>query len=221
MKRERVNFAEREERGFSLIEIVIALSILAVLAVGVIPLAKTQVKRQKERQLRTALREMRDAIDEFHRDAQNTPCSPGAAATGGGQPLGPVPQNGVFRGDPKSAMMITDCTIFQLENVDRYPPKLETLVEGVTVKPRNPLPPQQGGGGNPVDTNRLQVTTNLEKKKYYLPRIPIDPMTGKAEWDVRSSYDEPDRNSSGGENVFDVRSKSTETALDGSRYSEW
>jgi general secretion pathway protein G len=46
-------------------------------------------------------------------------------------------------------------------------------------------------------------------------------MTGQADWDLRSTYDSPDASSWGGENVFDVRSKSTETALDGTKYNEW
>jgi general secretion pathway protein G len=59
------------------------------------------------------------------------------------------------------------------------------------------------------------------KQKVYLRQVPIDPMTGKAEWDIRSSYDPADSNSWGGENVFDVRSKSKETALNGEKYSDW
>jgi general secretion pathway protein G len=75
-----------------------------------------------------------------------------------------------------------------------YPPDLETLVTGVDV---------QG------------------KKVRFLRKIPIDPMTGKAEWGLRSMQDDPDSDSYGGQSVFDVYSKSTGTALDGTKYSEW
>ena len=75
-----------------------------------------------------------------------------------------------------------------------YPPDLQTLVDGVDV---------QG------------------KKMRFLRRIPIDPMTGKAEWGVRSMQDDADSNSFGGQAVFDVYTKSAGTALDGSKYSEW
>jgi general secretion pathway protein G len=51
--------------------------------------------------------------------------------------------------------------------------------------------------------------------------LPIDPMTGKADWELRSCYDAHDATSWGGENVFDVRSKSKETALNGEKYSDW
>src|SRR5256714_5865253 len=58
-----------EANGFSLIELVITVSVLAILTLGVIPLVQVSVKRQKEQQLRGALREMREAIDQFHREA--------------------------------------------------------------------------------------------------------------------------------------------------------
>ena len=75
-----------------------------------------------------------------------------------------------------------------------YPPDLETLVNGVDV---------QG------------------KKLKFLRRIPVDPMTGKAEWGLRSMQDDPKSDSYGGQGVFDVYSKSPGTALDGTKYSDW
>ncbi len=75
-----------------------------------------------------------------------------------------------------------------------YPPTLEDLVEGVEIN---------------------------NKKYKFLRRIPVDPMTGKAEWGLRSLQDEPDSTSWGGQNVFDVYSLSEGVALDGSKYSEW
>jgi general secretion pathway protein G len=75
-----------------------------------------------------------------------------------------------------------------------YPPDLDTLVKGVDA---------QG------------------KKLKFLRRIPVDPMTGKPEWLLRSMQDEPNSDSWGGQNVFDVASKSKGTALDGTKYSDW
>ena len=84
---------------------------------------------------------------------------------------------------------------FQIKaGTDGYPPDLETLVNGVDV------------GG---------------KKVRFLRRIPLDPMTGKNEWGERSTQDDPDSESWGGQNLFDVYSKSQGTALDGSKYAEW
>ncbi len=75
-----------------------------------------------------------------------------------------------------------------------YPPDLETLVKGVDV---------QG------------------KKVRFLRSIPVDPMTGNTEWGMRSMQDDPTSDSFGGQSVFDVYSKSTGTALDGTKYSDW
>src|SRR6476660_4924758 len=74
-------------RGFSLIELVITITVLTILTLGVIPLVKVSVRRQKEQQLRDALRQMRTAIDEFHRDTIGMVCTGGGlgpAGTGGG-----------------------------------------------------------------------------------------------------------------------------------------
>jgi len=125
--------------------------------------------------------------------------------------------------DPRSRVMITDCTIFSTDNPDRYPPDLETLVKGVNVAPRAGAGNQLGGVGLGNDTrNATDVSGTLStKKKIYLREIPIDPMTGKREWDFRSLYDTADSTSWGGENIFDVRSQSKSTALNGEKYNEW
>lgn len=88
-----------------------------------------------------------------------------------------------------------DKNAFQIQlDSQGYPPDLDTLVNGVDV---------QG------------------KKLKFLRRIPVDPMTGKAEWGMRSMQDDTDSDSWGGQNVFDVYSKSQGTALDGTKYSTW
>lgn len=181
---------KKRQGGFTLIELVITITVLTIMTMGVIPLVKLSVKRQKEQQLRDALRQMRSAIDEFHRDTVGSTC--------------PTPTAGVV--DPRSTVQISDCTIFGVDNPDHYPPDLDILVNGVNVVPRPIF------GGTP------QIST---KKKVYLRSIPIDPTTGKAEWDLRSCYDPADSASWGGENVFDVRSKSKDTAMNGEKYSDW
>ena len=75
-----------------------------------------------------------------------------------------------------------------------YPPDMQTLVDGVDV---------QG------------------KKLRFLRRIPVDPMTGGTEWGMRSNQDDADSTSWGGQNVFDVFTKSEGTALDGTKYNTW
>lgn len=79
-----------------------------------------------------------------------------------------------------------------------YPPTLETLVEGVSV-----------------------VNDATGRKLKFLRRVPIDPMTGEAEWGMRSYQDRPDSTRWGGQNVYDVYSLSTATALNGTAYNEW
>ena len=78
-----------------------------------------------------------------------------------------------------------------------------------------------GRGDRDVDATEVGNPELATKKKVYLRAIPIDPMTGEAKWDLRSCYDASDAGSWGGENVFDVRSTSKETALNGEKYSDW
>jgi general secretion pathway protein G len=197
------------ERGFSLIELVVTISVMTILTFSVIPLLKVSVKRQKEQQLRAALRQMRTAIDEFRRDTVGMQC------TGAGGQMVPGPSLYV---DPRSKVVVSDCTIFGVDNPDRYPPDLETLVSGVNVIPR-----ATGSNlGDPeVNATAVAGPQLSTKKKVYLRSIPIDPITGEADWDLRSCYDSADAGSWGGENVFDVRSKSKATALNGEKYSDW
>lgn len=199
------------ERGFSLIELVITITVLTIMTLGAMPLVKVSVRRQREQQLRESLRQIRTAIDEFHRDTVGIICTAGLPPGGGGGGGGTaVPI------DPRSRVVISDCTIFGVDNPDRYPPDLETLVNGVNVMPRG----GQTGFGQPgvKPTDLGQIST---KQKVYLRALPIDPMTGKADWELRSCYDPADASSWGGENVFDVRSKSKATALNGEKYSDW
>jgi general secretion pathway protein G len=196
-----------DHRGFTLIELVMTITIMTILTLGVIPLLKVSVKRQKEQQLRDALRQMRIAIDEFHRDTVGMVC------TGTAMPTQPQPGIPI---DPRSKVVISDCTIFGVDNPDRYPPDLETLMSGVNVIPRG-----LGTGVGDPKVDATKVGELSTKKKVYLRAIPIDPMTGKAEWDLRSCYDAADAGSWGQENVFDVRSKSRDTALNGEKYSDW
>lgn len=89
-----------------------------------------------------------------------------------------------------------DKNAFQIKlGTEGYPPDLDTLVNGVEA---------QGG-----------------KKLRFLRRIPIDPMTGNKDWGMRSMQDDPTSESWGGQNVFDVYTKSSGTALNGTKYKDW
>jgi general secretion pathway protein G len=195
------------------------MTVMAVLTMAVIPIVRTSIKRQREVRLREALREMRGAIDEFHRDTVGMQCGPlGAPGVPGGQPG--VPGGQQLWVDPRSRVRLADCTIFGVDNPDRYPPTLETLVEGVDVLPRTATAAQQMGSlqGNMTETNAPPIP----KKKIYLREIPIDPITGNKDWCLLSNYDDADGGcSSSANNVFDVRSKAEGDALNGEKYSDW
>ena len=145
------------EHGLTLGELIVTVAILSILASVAYPIARFQIQREKEHELRRDLWEMRDAIDHY-KDAAD-----------------------------RGAIM-TKVDSFG------YPPDLDTLVKGVDIQ---------------------------EKKVKFLRAIPVDPMTGKAEWNLRSMQDDADSDSWGGQNVFDVHSKSEGTALDGTKYSDW
>ena len=148
---------ERADSGLTLVELIVTVAIVSILTGAAVPLAKFQVKRQKERELRADLWEMRRGIDNYYDAAIK----------------------GAFQTKADSL---------------NYPPDLQTLVDGVDVQ---------------------------TKKVRFLRAIPRDPMTGTADWDLKSNQDDADSTSWGGQNVFDVHSKSTGTALDGTKYNTW
>ena len=201
-------------RGYSLFELVATLSIISVLVMGTIPMAQNAVKRQKEVRLREALRLMRAAIDDFKRDTFGA-CIRGAVT---GNPT--IPNTGAIPTDPRTRVVIDDCTIFGVENLDRYPPSLEILTNGVRVKARG-LGITSGSGLADGSTQATDINEDKELIKVYLREIPIDPMTGEREWRLRSSFQDADSDSWDDVNVFDVRSTSDEEALNGEKYSDW
>ena len=148
------------QAGMTLLELIIACSILLILSSAALPVFKYTVIRQKETELRRDLREMKDAIDRYKDTSDRNQIRVEIGSEG-------------------------------------YPPDLETLVKGV------------------------QLGASSDRKIRFLRKIPVDPMTGRAEWGQRAVQDDPDSKSWGGKNVFDVYSKSTGTALDGTKYSDW
>jgi len=208
--KDQANKLLQTARGFTLFELVITLTVLAILVMGTLPLAQNSVKRAREIRLRETLRQVRTAIDEFKRDTLGA-CPAGQTSNRIGPPP-PAPP------DPRTRVVIDDCSIFDTENIDRYPPTLETLVEGVKVRQRGL---NLGGGGPFGNTNATELNTTDETIKVYLREMPIDPMTGKSDWKYRSSYQSKDDESWDDINVFDIRSASDEEGLNGEKYSDW
>ena len=145
------------ESGLTLVELIITVAIVAILASAAVPIARFQVRREKERELRRDLWEMRDAIDRY-KDAAD-----------------------------KGAFQV------KIDSLG-YPPDLQTLVDGVDIQ---------------------------DKKVKFLRSIPVDPMMNSTDWGLSSNQDDTDSDSFGGQNVFDVHTKSNGTALDGTKYSTW
>jgi len=162
------NCNEKPNCGFTLIELLITLSILSILSAVALPFVETTVIRTKELEMRSALREVRSAIDVFH--------------------------------DDWLAGRIAK-TNFKT-SADGFPKSLQVLVEGVEKN--------DAKGG----------------LKYYLRRIPRDPFA-KADvaavesWAVRGYQDDPESTIWGGDDVYDIRSKSDRTALDGTFLKDW
>ncbi len=153
------------KKGFTLVEMLVTLTIVSILALAVLPLAKTAVKREKEITLRRNLRLMREAIDAYKKLADEK----------------------AFEFD---------------EDTEGYPPDLEVLVEGIEAK---------------LEVDDQEVTKVIK----FLRRIPKDPMTNSYDWGLRSYQDDPDSDIWGGENIYDVFTKSPGTALDGTKYKDW
>lgn len=149
------------QRGLTLVELIVAFTILLTLTSMAVPMARMKVKREQERELRMALREIRTAIDKY-KDAADL------------QQIGPTKMGS-----------------------ENYPESLEVLVEGVS------------------------KTGAVDTKVKFLRRIPKDPMTNSYEWGLRSVQDDPDSIAWGGQNVFDVYTKSLDKAADGTPYSKW
>lgn len=151
----------KNQRGLTLIELIVAFSILMMLSAMSVPLARYKVRRDKEKDLRIALAEIRKAIDKYKDDADQNKLGPTKLGSEG------------------------------------YPETLQILVEGV------------------------KLAGQVDAKKKYLRRLPRDPFTNSTEWGMRSMQDDPKSTSWGGQHVFDVYTKTTDRAPDGTPYSEW
>ena len=147
-------------RGYSLVELVVVVTLILILTAMIVPVARFNWTRIKEMELKEALRTMRTSIDEYKR--------------------------------------LSDQGLIPVElDTEGYPKELEKLVEGV------------------------ELVGQVKKVRKFLRKIPIDPMTGEAEWGLRSLQDDSDSTSWGRQNVYDVYSLSEKTALDGTKYKDW
>ena len=218
MSKSNVSVATKERlkssAGYSLLELIATLTVLVILVMGTIPMAQNAVQRQKELRLIETLRQVRNAIDEFKRDTLGA-CPQGSVTSGNPTQAG---QN--IPTDPRSRVVIDDCKIFETDNLDRYPPTIENLVDGVKVRARGLN--QAGGSGITDDTKQAtEINESKELNKIYLRELPVDPMTGESNWKFRSSYQDKDSENWDEINLFDIRSASEGEALNGEKYADW
>jgi general secretion pathway protein G len=216
------------QAGMTLLELIIACAILLVLASAAMPVARYTVKRQKEAELHRELREMRDAIDRY-KDAADRNLIRVEAGTEGYPP------------DLNMLVKGVDLVAQQGAGIPG------ATTPGQPIVPSSGVGGSIGGnsfGGSSFGSNSFGGNNSLGSGSFgqsssqgqnnsssqgqdlirhvrFLRRIPVDPMTGKAEWGMRSVQDDPDATSWGGRDVFDVFSLSTATALDGTKYSDW
>lgn len=203
-------FLRSEEAGLTLLELILTIGILLVLSTAAIPMFRVTIQHRKEAELRYDLRQMRDAIDRYKDDADKN----------------------LIRTEVGS---------------QNYPPDLQTLVDGVEISNAgggaggisasalagasntsqfgSAGTSQFGGGAGPNAPSASALGSALSdapSKVRYLRKIPVDPMTGKADWGLRAVQDDPDSDSWGGHNVFDVYSQSQAISSDEkTKYSEW
>jgi general secretion pathway protein G len=218
----QIRTASRQS-GMTLLELIIACAILLVLASAAMPVARYTVKRQKEAELHRELREMRDAIDRYKDAADRNLIRVEVGSEG-------------YPPDLDTLVKGVDLTSQQGGGI-----------AGAT-NPGQPIVPSSGfgstfgtnsfgssgsfgsnsAGGSSFGQSSGQGQNNgssqgqdLIRHVRFLRRVPVDPMTGKAEWGMRSVQDDPESTSWGGKNVFDVFSLSQGTALDSTKYSDW
>lgn len=160
----RVDRHRNSAGGFTLLEVIVTITILTIMSAAAVPILKNTVRSQREIGLRENLRELREGIDRYHRFYEINP----------------------------QAIPIQERTD------SGYPRTLQILVDGF-----------------------VPATQVTGKKIRFLRRIPLDPMTGSEDWGIRSFDDEPGSTGGGGEDVFDVFTRSSDTALNGTKYRDW
>jgi len=218
--------------GVTLLELIFTIGILLVLSTAAVPMFRMTIQRRKESELRYDLREMRTAIDRYKDDAdknlirtevgsQNYPpdlqtlvdgvnVSSAGAGAGGISASALAGASGTAQFGSAGTPQLGGGGIGGASQFGR----------GAGVN--NGVAGGTGGisalGSSGSASQGLSDTTS---KVRYLRKIPVDPMTGKPDWGLRSVQDDPDSTSWGGSNVFDVYSQSQATAVDGTKYSDW
>jgi len=209
--------------GMTLLELILTTGILLVLSTAAIPMFRITIQHRKESELRYDLREMRNAIDRYKDDAdknlirtevgsQNYPPDlqtlvDGVTVSAGGGGAGGISASALAGASGTGQFGSAGTPQLGAGQVGGASPFGQGAAGGI---------PSLGSTGNAG-----QAASDTPSKVRYLRKIPVDPMTGKPDWGLRSVQDDPDSTSWGGSNVFDVYSQSQATASDGTKYSDW
>jgi type II secretory pathway pseudopilin PulG len=210
--------------GLTLIELILACSILLILSSAAMPLARVTIRRQKETELRRDLREMRNAIDRY-KDAADKNLIRTEVGSQGYPPDLQTLADGVTvsiggntGGISASALAGASSTAqFGSAGTSSFGPGARagtsSLGTGAAAGTTS--------GISPLGSSASQSMSTTPSKVRFLRKIPVDPMTGKPDWGLRAVQDDHDSTSWGGSNVFDVYSQSTGASIDGTKYADW
>jgi type II secretory pathway pseudopilin PulG len=209
--------------GMTLLELILTTGILLVLSTAAIPMFRITIQHRKESELRYDLREMRNAIDRYKDDAdknlirtevgsQNYPPDlqtlvDGVTVSAGGGGAGGISASALAGASGTGQFGSAGTPQLGAGQAGGASSFGQGAAGGI---------PSLGSTGNAG-----QAASDTPSKVRYLRKIPVDPMTGKPVWGLRSVQDDPDSTSWGGSNVFDVYSQSQATASDGTKYSDW
>jgi type II secretory pathway pseudopilin PulG len=235
-----------DERGLTLIELVVSVCIIIILTACVLPLAKITIKRTKEIELRRNLRMIRQAIDDFHKSYQASQYGPLTGQPGGtgslpgraSQPLGGVGGFGSQPSYPGGTTGYQSGTAgIPGRTMPGQPGYLPGSQQGTGVGSNIPgldptIPLIDISRFDPVDCKGYPPTLEIlvegvpaygspDELVKFMRRIPRDPMTESGEWDLRSFQDPSDAIAWGHQNVYDIRSRSNGVGLDGTNYRDW
>ena len=211
--------------GLSLLELIFTIGIMLVLSTAAIPLFQMTVQHRKESELRYQLREMRNAIDRYKDDADKNLIRTEVGSENYPPDLQTLVDGVAISGGAAGggAGGISASSLAGASNTGQFG---SAGTNSFSVGPgiggaQGATGAAGGASGIPALGSAGSALGDSPSKVRYLRKIPVDPMTGKADWGLRAVQDEPDSTSWGGHNVFDVYSQSQATATDGSKYSDW
>jgi len=209
--------------GMTLLELILTTGILLVLSSAAIPMFRITIQHRKETELRYDLREMRNAIDRYKDDADKNLIRMEVGSQNYPPDLQTLVDGVTVSAGGGGAGGISASALAGASNTTQFGSAGTPQLGAGQAGGASQFGPGAGGGIPSIGSagNAGLSMSGTPSKVRYLRKIPMDPMTGKPDWGLRSVQDDPDSTSWGGSNVFDVYSQSQATATDGTKYSDW